>query len=117
MMQSNTRSNMGPGNHKDGAHNGANTRSRRVRPKYKNTLLKDVDVTRMPTTPHWLARRAEQPPVWQYESPDFEVESSIPSLSLIVSEVPASSSIDDIDTRPALLVEQASPVRAEAPFY
>jgi len=117
MMQSNARSNMGPGNHKDGAHNGANTRSRRVRPKYKNPLLNDVDVTRMPTTPRWLARSAEQPPVWQYESTDYEVESSIPSLSLIVSEVPASSSIDEIDTRPAVLVEQVSPVRAEVPFY
>ena len=107
---------MGPGNHKDGSHNGANTRSRRVRPKYKNPLARDVDVTRIPTTPHWQARSANQPPVWQYESPDYEVESSIPSLSLIVSEVPENSPIDEIDTRPALLVEQASPVRAEAPF-
>src|SRR5260370_13130014 len=110
MMQSNTRSNMGPGNHKDGTHNGANTRSRRMRPKYKTPLLKDVDVTRMPTTPHWLARNAEQPPVWQYESPDFEVESSIPTLSLIVSELPASSSIAQISTHPPVLLEQVSPV-------
>jgi len=115
-MQSDTRSNMGPGNHKDGSHNGANTRGRRVRPKYKNPLLRDADLTRIPTMPHWLARSAKQPPVWQYESPDFEVESSIPSLSLIASEAPANSSIDEIDTRPALLVEQVSPVKAETPF-
>jgi len=76
-----------------------------------------MDVTRMPTTPHWQARNEEQPPIWQYESPDYEVESSIPSLSLIVSEIPTHSSIEEIDTRPALPVQQASPVREETPFY
>jgi hypothetical protein len=108
---------MGPGNHKDGSPNGANTRSRRVHPKYKNPLLQDIDVTRIPTTPHWQAMSVEQAPIWQYESPDYEVESSIPSLSLMVPEIPTHSSIEEIDTRPALPVEQASPVREEAPFY
>ncbi len=108
---------MEPGNHKDGSHKGANTRSRRVHSKYKNPLSQDIDVTRIPTTPHWQARSAEQPPIWQYESPDYEIESSVPSLSLIVSEMPTHSSIEEIDTRPALPVEQASPVREETPFY
>jgi len=108
---------MGPGNHKDGSHNGADTRSRRVHPKNKNSLLQESDVTRIPTTPHWQAMSVEQAPIWQYESPDYEVESSIPSLSLVVPEIPTHSSIEEIDTRPALPVEQASPVRAGAPFY
>src|SRR5262249_14326099 len=117
MMQSNGRSNMGPGNHKSGSHKGANTRSRRVRPNYKNPLVGDSDVTRIPTTPHWQARSVEQPAIWQYESAEYEVESSIPALSLIVSETPTHSSIEEIDTRPALPVEQASPVREETSFY
>jgi hypothetical protein len=108
---------MGPGNHKDGSHNGANTRSRRVHPEYKKPLSLDIGVTPIPTTPHWQARSAEQASIWQYESQDYEVESSIPSLSLIVSEIPTHSSIEEIDTRPALPVEQASPVRAETSFY
>src|SRR5215469_14863946 len=117
MMQSNSRSNMGSGNHKNGSHKGANARSRRVHPGYKNPLSQDIDVTRLPTTPSWQARVVEEPAIWQYESAEYEVESSIPSLSLIVSETPTHSSIEEIDTRPALPVEQASPVREETAFY
>ena len=53
----------------------------KVRPKYSGTQAdqhqqRDNDITRMPTSP--------PPSVWQYESPDFEVESSLSTLSLIV---------------------------------
>ncbi|TMC33914.1 MAG: hypothetical protein E6J31_17660 [Chloroflexi bacterium] len=53
----------------------------KVRPKYPGTQAdqhqqRDNDITRMPTSP--------PPSVWQYESPDFEVESSLSTLSLIV---------------------------------
>src|SRR5438046_2194617 len=53
----------------------------KVRPKYLGTQADhhqqlDNDITRMPTSP--------PPSVWQYESPDFEVESSLSTLSLIV---------------------------------
>lgn len=53
----------------------------KVRPKYPGTQahhhqqLND-DITRMPTFP--------PPTMWQYESPEFEVESSLSTLSLIV---------------------------------
>ena len=52
----------------------------RVRPKYARTLIQstqeDSDITRFPTLP--------PPSMWQYETPDFQIESSLSSLSLIV---------------------------------
>ena len=53
----------------------------KVRPKYLGTQAhhhqqQDNDITRMPTFP--------PPTMWQYESPEFEVESSLSALSLIV---------------------------------
>lgn len=48
----------------------------KVRPKYYAIQQQDRDITRIPTYP--------QPTMWQYESPDFEVESSLATLSLIV---------------------------------
>ncbi|GAC1619739.1 MAG: hypothetical protein NVS4B7_11950 [Ktedonobacteraceae bacterium] len=53
----------------------------KVRPKYSaihSRLIQqhDGDTTRIPTRP--------QSTMWQYESPDFEVESSLATLSLIV---------------------------------
>lgn len=53
----------------------------KVRPKYPGTQAhhhqqQDNDITRIPTSP--------PPTIWQYESPEFEVESSLSTLSLIV---------------------------------
>ena len=53
----------------------------KVRPKYYATHGRpnqqyDRDITRIPTYP--------QPTMWQYESSDFEVESSLATLSLII---------------------------------
>lgn len=52
----------------------------KVRPKYVRTSSQlesqDNDVTRIPTLP--------PPSMWQYESSQFEAESSLPSLSLVV---------------------------------
>lgn len=73
----------------------------KVRPRYPRGYITEEplngDVTRMPTAP-----TAPPAPLWQYESPDYEVESSVPSLSLIVSQAapPAPVHIDEIDTTP-----------------
>src|SRR6266581_2837409 len=51
----------------------------KVRPKYGRStppLEEETDLTDTPTLP--------QPTMWQYETPDFEIESSLPTLSLIV---------------------------------
>jgi hypothetical protein len=80
----------------------------RVRPKYLDpgaqvNQLQENDITRIPTyTPST---------VWQYESSDFEIESSLPALSLLVDAPTLSESyaprltdrlpyIDEIDTIP-----------------
>ncbi|HLI90885.1 MAG TPA: hypothetical protein VKV37_19505 [Ktedonobacteraceae bacterium] len=72
----------------------------RVRPRYprNQTAPVDNDITRIPTLP--------QTTLWQYESDDYEAESSLASLSLVVSETPRRSTdrleweIDEIDTNP-----------------
>lgn len=80
----------------------------KVRPKYSAThtrlIQQDRDNTRIPTRP--------QSTMWQYESPDFEIESSLATLSLIVDAPthPGSSFspkltdrlpyLDEIDTLP-----------------
>ncbi len=81
----------------------------KVRPKYHGSraqLIKqqESDITRIPTYP--------QPTMWQFESSDFEIESSLPALSLIVDAptLPESSNaprrtdrlpyIDEMDTIP-----------------
>ncbi len=53
----------------------------KVRPKYGRSAPlpsseEESDLSRSPTLP--------QPTMWQYETPDFEIESSLPTLSLIV---------------------------------
>ncbi|MGI9060845.1 MAG: hypothetical protein ACR2H5_19955 [Ktedonobacteraceae bacterium] len=52
----------------------------KVRPKYSRThtlpLQEEEDLTRIPTLP--------PPTMWQYESPQFEAESSLSSLSLVI---------------------------------
>ncbi len=79
----------------------------RVHPKYprSHTLARESDVTRIPTMP--------QPTMWQYESLNYQVESSLPALSLVVSEVPPETEkrrsvtkqyIDEIDTVPSVPV-------------
>ncbi len=82
----------------------------KVNPKYPRSHprpMQEGDVTRIPTVP--------PPPMWQYESPAFEVESSLSALSLVVDapthpeptfsprstrRLPAEPDIDEIDTVP-----------------
>jgi hypothetical protein len=74
----------------------------RVRPRYPRSYTPpgDEDITRIPTSP--------QTTLWQYESDDYEAESSLASLSLVASEMPRRSTdrlewdIDEIDTNPVL---------------
>src|SRR6266516_1128324 len=87
----------------------------KVRPKYHGSraqLIKqqESDITRIPTYP--------QTTMWQFESSDFEIESSLPALSLIVDAptLPESSNaprrtdrlpyIDEMDTKPPRLRSQ-----------
>lgn len=53
----------------------------KVRPRYPHsyTLVQEEDVTRMPTLP--------QPIMWQYDSAEYQAESSLSSLSLVVPEM------------------------------
>jgi len=81
----------------------------KVRPKYAGSHAQfnqqqERDITRIPTYPH--------PTMWQYESPDFEIESSLSTLSLMVDvpTLPESSFtprrtkrlpyLDEVDTIP-----------------
>jgi hypothetical protein len=81
----------------------------KVRPKYPGSHAQfnqqqERDITRIPTYPH--------PTMWQYESPDFEIESSLSTLSLMVDAptLPESSFtprrterlpyLDEVDTIP-----------------
>src|SRR5579859_439879 len=89
----------------------------KVRPKYHRSHFEAIqggDLTRIPTLP---------PPVmWQYESPDFEVESSLSALSLIVdaptrpetTTSPRSTKrlphIDEVDTAPAGRTHSLTPI-------
>ncbi len=52
-----------------------------VRPRYPHsyTLVQEEDVTRIPTLP--------QPIMWQYDSTEYQAESSLSSLSLVVPEM------------------------------
>lgn len=71
----------------------------KVRPKYPRTYSNvetlERDVTRIPTMP-------PPPAIWQYETPQYEAESSLSSLSLAISEATRlrSPAIDELDTRP-----------------
>lgn len=53
----------------------------KVRPRYPRsyTLTQEEDVTRIPTLP--------QPTMWQYDSAEYQAESSLSSLSLVVPEM------------------------------
>ncbi len=76
----------------------------KVSPKYRRSqFLQGNDIIRTSTAP--------QSPMWQYDSPNYQVESSLPSLSLVVSEsptqpkppvsvTPVPAYIDKIDTVP-----------------
>lgn len=100
----------------------------RVRPKYPYTSIEENgDVTRVPTIPQGRqSTQAQQQasPVWQYESPDYEIESSISSLSLVVSDQPTrpeieqpadpSPRIPDLPTRPE--IEQAGNISPVSRF-
>ena len=74
----------------------------KVRPKYPRTYSNvetlERDVTRIPTMP-------PPPAIWQYETPQYEAESSLSSLSLAISEATRlrRPSIDELDTRPQML--------------
>ncbi len=76
--------------------------------------------------------REHAPVIWQYESPNYEVASSLPSLSLIAPEVPTQpqppvvaprpthrpQTIDEIDTQPPLVLRApraAPPLPATPP--
>lgn len=69
----------------------------KVRPRYSRALQEGSkqDITTIATVP---------PVMWQYETPNYEVESSLSSLSLVVddvaSPVPLSPAIDELDTLP-----------------
>lgn len=73
----------------------------KVRPKYPRTYSSvetlERDVTRIPTMP-------PPPAIWQYETPQYEAESSLSSLSLAISEATRlrSPAIDELDTRPQM---------------
>ena len=66
----------------------------KVRPRYSRnyTMPQDSDITRIPTLP--------QPPMWQYELPDYEAESSLSSLSLAYPESAIERALDELDTLP-----------------
>jgi hypothetical protein len=79
----------------------------KIRPRYPRSYTEpqDDDVTRIPTLP--------QPTMWRYESPDYQAESSLSSLSLVASE-DLSPSIDELDTFPShreLQQDEARPAR------
>lgn len=73
----------------------------KVRPRYpraySSTETLERDVTRIPTMPPTAA-------IWQYETPQYEAESSLSSLSLAISEATRlhSQTIDELDTSPPL---------------
>src|SRR5580700_8431346 len=82
-----------------------------VRPKYsyiQPESFRENDLTRIPTMP--------PPNSWQYESPDFQAESSLSSLSL-VRQAPTVSpnstrnlaSNDEVDTLPYMGRQQVAP--------
>src|SRR5437763_3162635 len=73
----------------------------KVRPRYTRSIFvpEDGDVTRIPTLP--------QPTMWQYETPEYQAESSLSSLSLVVADAPTTppvhqpeSKIDKRDSLP-----------------
>src|SRR6266436_5460667 len=93
-----------------------------TRPKYPTLLPQG------PSMPRQQAGRSGQPPIWQQDSPNYEVASSVPSLSLIISDTPTQphienaisetsvqSDIDKIDTLPSrcLPVQQGGSVHWE----
>ena len=97
------------------------------RPKYPSLLPQG------PSMPRQQARRSGQPPIWQQDSPNYEGASSVPSLSLIISDTPTQpyienaisenavsqtsvqSGIDKIDTLPSrsLPVQQGGSAHSE----
>ncbi len=77
--------------------------SARVPVKYRGTQRN------APVPPRRVTlEQQSQSPLWQYDSPDFEIESSIAALSLVVPATPATydpfvtelSPIDELPTRP-----------------
>lgn len=66
----------------------------RVRPRYTQIVPRQEDITRIPTLPPPSA-------IWKYESAEYEAESSLGSLSLVVP--PA---IDELDTHPTPFLQE-----------
>ena len=78
----------------------------KIRPRFPRMYeesLKDDDISRHPTAP---------PPImWQYETPDYVAESSVPSLSLFMLDRVSNLSVaipatDDEDTQPSMKIVQ-----------
>lgn len=89
----------------------------KVRPRYSRmyTVPEESDITRIPTMP--------QPTMWQYETPDYNVESSLSSLSLIapdaVQDEPKRTlplAVDEIDTLPPSEKQQKKAAPLLSPF-
>src|SRR5947209_5696717 len=89
----------------------------KVRPRYTRSIFvpEDGDVTRIPTLP--------QPTMWQYETPEYQAESSLSSLSLVVADVPTSPpsqrAEDEIakrDTLPTIQYNVGASLNTPLPF-
>jgi hypothetical protein len=65
----------------------------KVRPRYTRSVFlpEDSDVTRMPTLP--------QPTMWQYETPEYQAESSLSSLSLVVANAPTTPPVHQTECK------------------
>lgn len=90
----------------------------KVRPRYTRHVFiqEDNDVTRTPTLP--------QPTMWQYETPEYEAESSLSSLSLVIADVPTTPpahqterELDKIDMLPGNIQRGGvAPLNTPMPF-
>lgn len=94
---------------------GATNQKNRTSSKGKQQLEKTRGASPSPEGPSALENAQRTSAFWQYESPDFQAASSLPALSLLVSEAPTLpqlesnskttgrlSGIDEIDTVPSL---------------
>ncbi len=89
----------------------------KVRPRYTRSIFvpEDSDLTRIPTLP--------QPTMWQYETPEYQAESSLSSLSLVVADMPTAPSvqqseeeIDKRDTLPDIQYSAGASLNTPLPF-
>ncbi len=70
----------------------------KVQPRYTSKISRQSDVTRIPTTPPAAT-------IWQYKSPNFNVESSSLALSLAQDEAAAIDTFDTVPPRPPAVDE------------